>query len=109
LTPAIDNGVDGKALVHLDHDELRDVGIKSVGHRLTILKNVYNIKIAHGVPIEPEHYVPVCMLRFLLSYPQGCAYWVSFCGFYSRYPILRWMLIGGSLCYAGVFSRRCGR
>lgn len=55
----IDEGIDGEALIHLDHDELRDIGIKSVGHRLTILKNIYHIKVAHGVTIEPEHYVPV--------------------------------------------------
>ncbi|RPA98095.1 hypothetical protein L873DRAFT_1688691 [Choiromyces venosus 120613-1] len=55
----LDNEIDGQALVHLDHEELRDVGVQSVGHRLTILKNVYNIKIAHGVPIDTGDYVPV--------------------------------------------------
>jgi hypothetical protein len=57
-----EEGIDGEALIHLEHDELRDIGIKSVGHRLTILKNIYHLKVAHGVTIEPEHYVPVCML-----------------------------------------------
>ncbi|KAI5837042.1 hypothetical protein DFP73DRAFT_522160 [Morchella snyderi] len=55
----IEEGIDGEALIHLEHDELRDIGIKSVGHRLTILKNIYHLKVAHGVTIEPEHYVPV--------------------------------------------------
>jgi hypothetical protein len=32
----------------------------SMGHRLTVLKSVYDIKIRQGVPIEPEHYVPPC-------------------------------------------------
>jgi protein STE50 len=64
-----DNKINGGVLVHLEHDALRDIGIKSVGHRLTILKNVYNVKIAHGVPFEPEHYVPVCAWLFPPSLP----------------------------------------
>ncbi|KAG0644107.1 hypothetical protein HOY80DRAFT_915548 [Tuber brumale] len=55
----LDNEIDGQVLVRLDHEELRDIGVKSVGYRLTILKNVYNIKIAHGVPIDTGDYVPV--------------------------------------------------
>ncbi|KAL7274748.1 hypothetical protein RUND412_002337 [Rhizina undulata] len=55
----LDNEIDGEALIHLDHEFLKEIGVVSVGHRLTILKNVYHIKIAHDVPIEPDHYVPV--------------------------------------------------
>lgn len=36
------------------------MGIASLGHRLTILKGVYNEKISQQVPIEPDHYVPLC-------------------------------------------------
>jgi len=68
--------------------------VQSVGHRLTILKSVYNIKIAHGVPIDTGDYVPVCglllcfqsELLFLLGYfltpPFVCGadWWVTlFC------------------------------
>lgn len=70
-----EEGIDGEALIHLEHDELRDIGIKSVGHRLTILKNIYHLKVAHGVTIEPEHYVPVCMLFlpcFFFFFPFSC-------------------------------------
>ena len=36
------------------------MGINSVGHRLTILKSVYDVKIAQDVPIESDHYIPLC-------------------------------------------------
>ncbi|KAF8465320.1 hypothetical protein BDZ91DRAFT_697332 [Kalaharituber pfeilii] len=55
----LENAVRGDTLVHFNHEELRDMGISSVGHRIIILKNVYHLKIVHNVPIEPEHYVPV--------------------------------------------------
>ncbi|KAK6333464.1 Adaptor for signal transduction [Orbilia javanica] len=55
----IDNEVTGDALIHLNHDELLEMGIESIGHRMQILKAVYKVKIAHEVPIEPEHYVPI--------------------------------------------------
>lgn len=36
------------------------MGIASVGHRLTILKSVYDVKKAQDVPIESDHYLPLC-------------------------------------------------
>lgn len=36
------------------------MGVGSVGHRLTILKAVYDIKVKQNVPIEPDDYVPLC-------------------------------------------------
>jgi hypothetical protein len=38
------------------------MGIASVGHRLTILKSVYDVKKAQDVPIESDHYLPLCTL-----------------------------------------------
>jgi hypothetical protein len=35
------------------------MGINSVGHRLTILKSVYDVKKAQDVPIESDHYMPL--------------------------------------------------
>lgn len=55
-----DNEVEGRDLVHLNHELLKDMSVDSVGHRIMILKNVYSIKIADGVPIEQDHYVPIC-------------------------------------------------
>ncbi|PCH44267.1 hypothetical protein WOLCODRAFT_77286 [Wolfiporia cocos MD-104 SS10] len=48
----------GDALCLLDTEGLKDMGVASIGHRLTILKGVYNVKVAQGVPIEEGHYVP---------------------------------------------------
>ena len=56
----VDHGISGNILCVIDHEGLKDVGVQSVGQRLTILREVYYLKVAHGVPIEPEHYVPPC-------------------------------------------------
>jgi len=37
------------------------MGITSAGHRLAILKSVYDVKKAQDVPIEPDHYHPPSM------------------------------------------------
>ncbi|ROV98854.1 hypothetical protein VSDG_03689 [Cytospora chrysosperma] len=55
----IENEIVGEALVALLHEDLKYMGITSVGHRLTILKSVYDIKKTQDVPIENDHYVPL--------------------------------------------------
>ena len=66
-----ENDIVGEALIALMHDDLKSMGINSVGHRLTILKSVYDVKKAQDVPIESDHYVPLCMFPTLLdSYPS---------------------------------------
>ncbi|KAI9810532.1 MAG: Adaptor for signal transduction [Pycnora praestabilis] len=55
----IENEIVGEALIAIKHDELKEMGMSSVGHRLTVLKNVYDVKIKQDVPIEPEHYIPL--------------------------------------------------
>jgi hypothetical protein len=57
--------ISGDVLAALQHAELKEMGVGSVGHRLTILKAVYEIKIKQNVPIEPDDYVPLCMCFFL--------------------------------------------
>jgi len=56
-----ENEIVGEALVALLHDDLKSMGVTSVGHRLTILKSVYDVKKAQDIPIESDHYVPLCM------------------------------------------------
>ena len=56
----IDEAIDGEALVALQHPDLKDVGITSVGHRLTILKAIYEVKIKQNVTVDADHYVPPC-------------------------------------------------
>lgn len=62
--------MDGDALIALQHAELKEMGINSVGHRLTVLKSVYDVKAKQNVPIEPDHYVPLCRstLLWLMSW-----------------------------------------
>lgn len=55
-----EHGIVGEALIALKHDELKEMGIASVGHRLTILKQVYELKVEQDIPIEPDDYVPLC-------------------------------------------------
>ncbi|KAG9125794.1 Adaptor for signal transduction [Ceratobasidium sp. 392] len=50
--------ISGSILTLLDHEYLKDIGIKSVGQRLAILKAVYQLKIEQDIPIEPDAYVP---------------------------------------------------
>jgi hypothetical protein len=56
-----ENGIVGEALVALKHEELKEMGINSVGHRLTILKSVYEIKVKQDVPLDADHYIPLSM------------------------------------------------
>ena len=52
--------ITGDALITLLHSDLKEMGITSIGHRLTILKGVYDAKIKQNVNVEPEHYIPLC-------------------------------------------------
>ena len=54
----LENEVVGEALVALRHDELKELGMISVGHRITLLKAVFDTKIAQGIPIENDAYIP---------------------------------------------------
>ena len=66
-----ENEIVGEALVALGHDDLKQMGITSVGHRLTILKSVYDFKKAQDVPIESDHYMPLSTYR---NYPTRQTY-----------------------------------
>lgn len=55
----VEEGVNGEALIALHHDELKELGVASVGHRLTMLKGIYDQKMRAGVRIEEGDYVPL--------------------------------------------------
>ncbi|KAJ4990805.1 SAM domain-containing protein [Stagonosporopsis vannaccii] len=55
----VDEGIAGDVLVSLQHAELKEMGVGSVGHRLTILKAVYDTKVKQNIAIEPDDYVPL--------------------------------------------------
>lgn len=50
----------GEALIALRHEELKEMAIMSIGHRLTILKGVYDVKIKQEIPIDSDHWMPPC-------------------------------------------------
>ncbi|EEH22821.2 hypothetical protein PABG_05032 [Paracoccidioides brasiliensis Pb03] len=55
----LENEIVGEALIALKHEELKEMGISSVGHRLTILKSVYETKVKQGISLDPDHYIPL--------------------------------------------------
>ena len=57
-----DEAISGEALVALQHSDLKEMGMSSVGHRLKVLKAVYDVKTKQSIAIEPDHYVPLCEL-----------------------------------------------
>ncbi|KAJ7035617.1 hypothetical protein C8F04DRAFT_1097874 [Mycena alexandri] len=53
-----EHGITGEVLCLLNADSLKSVGVSTIGQRLAILKAVYQVKLAHNVPIDPDAYVP---------------------------------------------------
>lgn len=49
--------------MEVQQTDLKDLGIMSVGHRLTILKGVYEVKLRQNIRIESDDYVPLCMSK----------------------------------------------
>ena len=68
-----EHGITGEILVHVDHEGLKDVGIQSVGQRLSVLKTVYELKLRDDVPIEEGHWRPPSedVDAILLDSPAG--------------------------------------
>jgi len=64
-----ENTITGDVLATLHHDELKDLGVISVGQRLTILKAVYTLKQSQGIAIEPDDYIPPCLCPPLTQVP----------------------------------------
>lgn len=55
-----ENEIVGEALIALKHEELKEMNVVSIGHQITILKAVYDVKVRQEVPIESDHYIPPC-------------------------------------------------
>lgn len=41
-------------------EDLKNLGVSAIGQRLSILKAIYLVKVAHSVPLEEDDYVPPC-------------------------------------------------
>ncbi|KAF8637652.1 hypothetical protein AX17_002720 [Amanita inopinata Kibby_2008] len=48
----------GDILVGIDSENLKLLGVTTIGHRLAILKAIYYAKLAYGVPRDDDSYVP---------------------------------------------------
>ncbi|KAF1346236.1 hypothetical protein BDV97DRAFT_301677 [Delphinella strobiligena] len=55
----IDESVNGEALAEMQNQDFKEMGITSIGHRLTLLKAVYEVKVKQNIPLDNEHYVPL--------------------------------------------------
>lgn len=55
-----EHNITGDVLVYLNHRDLGEIGIYSVGHRLRILKAIYTIIKDQDLDIK-DHYVPPSM------------------------------------------------
>lgn len=51
------NNIEGEALMLMDDDALRDVGIASIGHRVAIMDAIYQLKVHHNIPLEPGDWI----------------------------------------------------
>lgn len=55
-----DNNVDGEALVLLNPETLKELGVPTIGQRLAILKAIYQLKNENNLPIDEDQYIPPC-------------------------------------------------
>lgn len=60
ISTAPDHRIRGDVLCLMDPEYLKEVGISTIGQRLSILKSVYLLKLAQNIPIGPDHYIPPC-------------------------------------------------
>lgn len=58
-----ENNIAGDVLIHLTQTELEEIGVKSVGHQLRILKAIYEIIIRQDIPVEGDHYIPPTVME----------------------------------------------
>lgn len=66
--PRAEHSINGEILCMLDPETLKGVGVTTIGQRLAILKAIYQLKLAHNIPLEPEDYIPPCSLpSFIIS------------------------------------------
>ncbi|PWN31965.1 uncharacterized protein FA14DRAFT_150079 [Meira miltonrushii] len=53
-----EHGIEGDILLELDTEALGDMGITSIGHRLAILRGVYELKKRWNIELEPDSWRP---------------------------------------------------
>ena len=50
----------GDILTAIDSENLKLLGVSSIGQRLAILKAIYFAKVSYGIPRDDDSYVPPC-------------------------------------------------
>lgn len=60
LNAIVEHNLTGDVLCMIRPENLKEIGVATVGQRLAILKAIYLIKLAHEIPFEPDHYIPPC-------------------------------------------------
>ena len=60
LISTTEHNLTGDVLCLMGPEDLKEIGIATVGQRLAILKAIYLMKLAHDILIEPDHYIPPC-------------------------------------------------
>ncbi|KAI8324770.1 hypothetical protein GQ54DRAFT_284233 [Martensiomyces pterosporus] len=68
-----EHSIDGEVLVNLDHESLKDLGIRALGKRLLVLKSIYFLKLQHDIPITSDSYVPQTV-DVEPDYPHGSSF-----------------------------------
>jgi protein STE50 len=58
-----ENNIAGEVLVYLGHSELSEIGVQSVGHRLKILKAIYQLIVNQKLELDSEYYIPPTALE----------------------------------------------
>jgi hypothetical protein len=66
-----ENNISGDVLVYLDHSDLSDIGVQSVGHRLRILKATYQLIVHDDIKLDGDYYVPPTALEQAAPLPYS--------------------------------------
>jgi hypothetical protein len=60
-----EHGITGDVLSVMDNASLTDLGVASVGHRLNLLRAVWELKTEQGLEISEEDWTPQGTYRFI--------------------------------------------
>jgi hypothetical protein len=72
IADSSDQGITGEVLCHVDLETLTDIGVSSVGHRLKILRAVYEIKLESGIEIGEEDWRPQGAYSYAYEFLFAC-------------------------------------
>ncbi|KAF9054433.1 hypothetical protein BJ165DRAFT_1438701 [Panaeolus papilionaceus] len=65
-----EQSIRGDVVYMLDSNGLKSLGINTIGQRLAVLRGIYQLKLANGIPIAPDDYVPPSEAAEMVSIPS---------------------------------------